>query len=361
MSDLEARASRSLDLRCPRQSARWCVAIFGVVLLIASSTEASRAQAGAYSRMGFGARGIAMSNGLVADISGLASPYYNPALAPFMSEQNLEGTVALMSMDRQLQFLQFATPLRPRAGIAAGLIHAGVSGIDGRDGSGYHTQEYSTDEFAFFLAFGSHLSDRVSAGVAFQIFRADFLEGLPATNSIGIDVGLLYRMNETLAIGLALDDLLARYTWDTSSAFGSGGKTTRDNFPTRLRLGASYLTLGARARISAEYETSFTRSEFRSTEVGIVGGMPVDVNQSERLLRHGGQARLGAEYMFNDIFGLRAGVDHIGLDEVGGMKPGLGFTLSYPVGDVKLRADYAFVVEPYAVGTLHFITLRVAL
>jgi len=330
-------------------------------LLLAAPFSEAGAQAGAYSRMGFGARGIAMSNGLVADVSGFASPYYNPALAPFTAEQNIEGTVALMSMDRQLQFLQFSTPLQPRAGIAAGLIHAGVGSIDGRDASGYHTQDYSTDEFAVFVAFGSRLTERLAAGVAFQIFRADFFEGLTASNSIGIDLGVLFQATEALSVGLALDDLLARYTWDTSGVFGSSGKTTRDNFPVRLRLGISHSLLDARARISAEYETRFTSSEFRQSDIRVIGGAPVETTESERLLRHAGQVRLGGEYLFNDVFGIRAGLDQVTPNEVGGVKPGLGFTLAYPVGNLKLRADYAFVVEPYAVGTLHFVTMRVAL
>ena len=102
-----------------------------------SLSEADAQNAGVFSRMGFGARGVAMSNALVADASGDTSPYYNPALAPFISGQNFAASTAFMTLDRTLQFLEFATPLRPRAGVAGGLIHASVSNIDGRDGSGY--------------------------------------------------------------------------------------------------------------------------------------------------------------------------------------------------------------------------------
>ena len=148
-----------------------------VVILALGAADVHAQSAGAFSRMGFGARGVAMSNALVADASGQASPYYNPALAPFIPQQSLDASAALMTLDRELQFLQFATPLRPRAGIAVGLIHASVSDIDGRDGSGYHTQNFSTDEYALFIAFGVRVSRRVTVGFGLQFFRADYFEG----------------------------------------------------------------------------------------------------------------------------------------------------------------------------------------
>ena len=123
-----------------------------IVACLPTASSALAQSAGAFARMGFGARGLAMGNAVIADVSGYASPYYNPALAPFIISQNLELSAAAMTQDRQMQFVQLSTPLRPRAGLAVGLIHAGVRNIDGRDGSGYHTGTYSTDEYAFVLA-----------------------------------------------------------------------------------------------------------------------------------------------------------------------------------------------------------------
>ena len=346
----------SISVRLDRPAAWWAIFVLGTFFVQMDAA----AQVGAYSRMGFGARGIAMSNALVSDVSGAASAYYNPALAPFVEGQTVNGTVALMSMGRQLQFLEFATPLRPGAGVTAGLLHAGVSDIDGRDASGYHTEDYSTDEFAFFLIFGKRFAERVSAGVAFQIFRADYFEELRATNSIGIDAGVAVRATDALSFGLVVEDLLARYTWETSGIFGEGGKTTRDNFPTRIRLGASYALLEGRARIVGEYESAFTSRELRRFEIVPVGARPVEVSTTERLTRFDYRFRFGGEYLFTDSFALRLGVDQIG-DDLGGVKPAAGFMIRHPIGELLLSADYAFVIEPYAVSSLHFVTLRVGL
>ena len=252
-----AGALRGANSSRARRAARLC----GMVVILMAVSDVQAQEAGAFSRMGFGARGIALGNALVADAMDDGSPYYNPALAPRASSQNLQASAALMSFDRELQFLQFATPLEPRAGIAGGLIHAGVTNIDGRDNSGYHTQDYSTDEFAVFLAFGTHLSDRLAAGIGLQLYRADMHESLEAVHTIGIDVGMTFEATDALQIGLAIDDLLARYSWDTSSLYGSGGKTTSDRFPVRVRVGASYRLMEGRAQLLAEYDSSFTSME----------------------------------------------------------------------------------------------------
>ncbi len=331
--------------------------LIGVVLAL-SANEAYAQAAGAFARMGFGARGVAMSNALVADASGFASPYYNPALAPFIARQSLDASAALMTLDRELQFLQFATPLRPRAGIAAGLIHAGVSDIDGRDGSGYHTGTFSTDEYALFIAFGVRVDSRVTFGFGLQFFRADLFDGLSPVNSIGLDLGLSVGVTEALRLGVVLDDLLARYSWDTSGLLGSSGRTTSDRFPTRLRLGGSYALLGRKLLLTAEYESRFTSSEVRTRDIRLIGDVPREVFESERLTLHDSRLRLGAEYQPVAAFAVRGGVGRLGESELGGLRPSAGFMVEQALGSLLARVEYAFVLEPYALGTMHLITLR---
>lgn len=317
-----------------------------------------QAQPAAYTRMGFGARGVAMSNALVADPFSDTSPYYNPALAPFASRQNLEATVALLSLDRQLQFLQLAAPLRPRAGIAAGLIHAGVSNIDGRDNSGYHTEDYSVDEYTFFLAFGTRLHDRLTAGVGLQLFRADYLPDLQPFNSIGIDVGLSYKVTDALYVGAAVDDLLARYEWDTGDLYGESGKTTTDRFPVRIRIGGAYELLEGRGHVSVEYESHVRSGEWRTAATNVVDGQPITSTTSETFILQENRFRVGAEYQLVDPFVIRAGIDRIGSEAI---RPTAGFMVEQPVGRLVTRVEYAFVMEPFDAGNLHFVTLRLFL
>ncbi|GAB5519896.1 MAG: PorV/PorQ family protein [Rhodothermales bacterium] len=323
---------------------------------------AVQAQApGAFARLGFGARGIAMGNAQVADGSGFASPYYNPALAPLTAQQNLEGTVGLLTLDRELQYLQLAAPLRPRAGVAAGLIHAGVSNIDGRDASGFHTQDYSTDEYMAFLAFGLRVSERVSWGLSMQLFRADLFDDLTPVNSIGLDVGLSVQVSDALRLGFVADDLLARYSWDTSGLYGNDGKTTSDRFATRLRLGASYTMLDDQLRIVGEVESSVANTEVIDRRGELLGNTLVVRDNSERLLLQDTYLRVGAEYILTPAFAVRSGFDRLGGPASGGTSPSAGFMVEQGLGNLLLRVDYAFTLEPYAVSAMHLLTLKVFL
>lgn len=339
----------------------WAIAVVGLLALSVSVGEVRGQAAGAFSRIGFGARGIAMSNALVADAFADGAPYYNPALAPFASGQSLEASAALLSLDRELQFLQFATPLEPSAGIAAGLIHAGVSNIDGRDNSGFHTRDYSTSEFAFYLAFGTHLSKRVTAGIGLQLFRADYFDELEPVNSIGIDAGLTYLVTDDLRLGLAVDDLLARYSWDTSDLYGSAGRTTSDRFPIRIRFGGAYQLMDGRAQVTAEYESGITSFEHRVRTVELVGDRPQEVVTSGRSSIHESRFRFGGEYRVADMFTLRGGVDRLGADALEGVTPSAGFMVEQPVGPLMVRGEYAFMLEPYGAGGMHLISLRIFL
>lgn len=332
-----------------------------VLLMLVLVPTAVAQSAGAFSRMGFGARGVAMGNALVADGSGATSSYYNPALVPFTERQQFEASVALLTFDRELQFLQFATPLKPRAGFAVGLIHAGVSGIDGRDASGYHTTDLTTNEFAAFMTFGLRFSERVTGGINLQLFRSDLLAGVDAVNTIGVDAGWTVQVRERLRLGLVIDDLLARYSWDTSEAFGDGGKTTQDRFPTRLRLGAAYHAPGTRLRVTGEYEAHFATAEHRTRQVERFGDLPIEVIMTEDLRLRSGTLRVGGEYHLAEALALRGGLDRVGNGDFEAVQPTFGFMVEQPVGNLRARAEYAFALEPYALGTLHLLTLRIDL
>ncbi|GMQ81808.1 MAG: PorV/PorQ family protein [Rhodothermia bacterium] len=317
--------------------------------------------AGAFSRIGFGARGIAMGNAVGADASGGTSPYYNPALATAIQRQNIDATVGLLSFDRSIQFLQLSSPLRQKAGVAVGLIHASVENIDGRDNSGFHTGDFSIDEYAGFLSFGIQFSDRVSAGIGLQFFRTDLFEGLDPAVAIGIDFGLLFRLSQDLHLSFVLDDLLARYQWSTNSINGSGGKKTTDQFPSRLRIGIMNQWLDQRLRLVGEIEARFRRVDVVSKRVSIFGGEPVERSDTDRLVLYESRLRAGMEYQLVKQFVVRAGLEQLGDEVFGGVRPSAGFMIEQTVGELDARFEYAFSVESPASGTMHLLTLRLFL
>jgi hypothetical protein len=337
----------------------WIVCLAAIAILTIGDSAAQ--SAGSVGRLGFGARGIGLGNALVADASGLTSPYYNPALAPLTERQNVEASVGLMSFDRRTQFLQFAAPMRPRAGIAAGLIHAGVIGIDGRDNSGYHTGELSTDEYALFLAFGTRVTEKLSIGINLQLFRSDLHESLTAVNSIGIDFGAVYQVSDELTLGVVLDDLLARYSWDTAGMYGAGGRSTSDRFPTRLRAGASYHLASSNLRLVGEVESRFATRDGRRRGSEFINGEPISYIDDQPLTLGSAFGRMGAEWMPRPEFSVRLGVDRLFQDGVDGARPTAGIMVEQPLGNLVLRAEYGVMLEPYDAGLAHLISMRVYL
>ncbi|MDE2996717.1 MAG: hypothetical protein OXT73_08275 [Bacteroidota bacterium] len=331
----------------------------GILLLMLTGGALSAAAqgAGSFARLGFGARGIGMGNAQAADVFRSTSPWYNPALAPLAPGQSIEGSVSALSFDRSLQFLQLGAPLQQRAGLAAGLVHASVSNIDGRDNSGFHTGNLSVDEFAGFLAFGLRFSKKVSAGINLQFFQSDLYQGLKAARTIGVDMGLAIRPKDDWAAALVLDDLLARYTWDGSSVGGSGAEVT-DNFPRRIRLGVAHTRFDDRWLFSAELESRSHLVTQVSLDPGILGDGPARTRDETDLTLREIRLRAGVEMLPLDGFAVRAGLEQLGEDTLGSFRPSAGFTAEQPIGELRIRVDYAFGWEAQAGGRMHFVTLR---
>jgi hypothetical protein len=335
----------------------WLVVLLGAGIFL----EGAQAQhAGAFSRIGFGARGISMGNAQAADVSGQASPWYNPAHAPRMSSQSLSASAATLSFDRTVQFLALGAPLQERAGFSVGLIHAAVSDIDGRDNSGFHTGRLSVDEYAGFLAFGLQFSERFSGGLSFQFFRSDLFEGMTPARSVGLDIGFSYELASEWALAIVVDDLLARYSWDSSS-ISSTGRSVTDNFPRRLRLGVAHRPRNGRLLVSAELESRTTTVEVRTIRTRVFGGNVVETTDASDLTFQETHVRAGAEYAPMEAFSVRMGVEQLGSDVLGTFRPSAGFQAQQAVGDLHLRAEYAFSWEAASAGSIHLLTLTLIL
>jgi len=96
-------------------SSKSCLLFLTVFCLSTGVTHAQiGGTAGAYSRMGFGARGMAMGNALTAVTSGDAISYYNPATIPLAEYRNASASFGILSFDRRLNFLGFTQPLARR-------------------------------------------------------------------------------------------------------------------------------------------------------------------------------------------------------------------------------------------------------
>lgn len=298
-----------------------------------------------------------MGNAQVADGFGESNAYYNPALAPFAREQYLESSFSAMTFDRNLQMLQFSAPLKPQAGIMVAVIHGGVTNIDGRDASGYHTQTYSVNEYAFMIGFGTKIGQRTALGLRFGYYYADYFEYVKPANSLSFSIGLKVQASKNLQLGATAEDVGGKYVWDTSVLYEESGKETTDHLPMRLRGGAAYRLLDQKLLISGEVGTQITQHKVASRTPSVTGGTLTEVSDETSLRLSKPFARLGAEWSPDLPFTLRLGVDQLGQNA----SPSAGFGLKQKLGELRLNLDYAAKLEPYQTGILHLLTVRLGL
>lgn len=307
-------------------------------------TELS-AKVGAFSRMGFGARGIGMGNAMSSVTTGNLVSYYNPAVSPFQENNSFQTGYTFLSLDRSLNFLSFTRKFdfysskdssvdrKPTstAGISAGIINSGVGAIDGRDNNGLPTEELSTSENQFFLSVSNRFSKKLSLGVAVKFYYYKLYEEI-TTSGVGLDIGALYKVNDNWNISLMLSDLNSKYEWDTSPVYEQQGLTSTDKFPLLKKIGVSYYDPEAKLLASVEFENSNARSNI---------------------------IRAGAEYNIYENLFIRGGIDQLNLNNTdAGIKPALGFSYSKSFDGISIGVDYAFMIEQYSPSDRHIIGLN---
>jgi len=287
---------------------------------------------GAFARMGFNARGIAMGNALTAVHHGNLQTYYNPALATFAEERTASASFGILSLDRYLNFLNYIQSAKPTAGLSIGLINSGVRHIDGRDNDGVHTEDYSTSENQFFLSFANRFDERISLGVTIKLYYYELFTQVTST-TVGFDLGALILLTEKLSLGFAVQDIGSKYKWDTTPVYGQNGTQITDKFPTLFRGGLAYDLPESYGIVSLELEVS-------SEKTTVV--------------------RLGTEINVHENVRLRGGLDQWNLrDNTAGTKPSLGFGVYKSFEEWTPVLDYAYVFEPFSPSGIHIVTLSV--
>ncbi len=304
-------------------------------LLTLDASSQIGGKAGAFSRMGFGARGMGMGNALTAVTSGDVVAYNNPAAIQLSEYRNISAAFGILTLDRKLNFISYSQPLRPSAGISAGLINSGVSKIDGRDSDGEPTGPLRTSENQFFFAFANQFKAGFSIGINIKLYYHHIYTDV-STTTVGIDAGLLVPINEDLTVGATVRDINSQYKWDTSELYGQSGNTTIDNFPLLYTLGSAYRL---------------------PDSLGLIA-LDVQATNQKTLM-----ARIGAEVPLIPELTLRAGLDRIDLKEKGsGIQPTFGFTLTQNIFEGWTPSlHYAYVIEPFASSGMHIIALSVKL
>ena len=301
---------------------------------------------GAFSRIGFGARGIGMGNAMSSITEGELVSYYNPAITPFQENNSFQAGYSFLTLDRALNFFNYTRRFdfysskdtvsetrKPRttAGISVGVINSGVRNIDGRDNNGLPTGELSTSENQFFIGLAARISEKISIGISTKFFYYSLYEEVSST-SIGIDIGALYRLNENFNVSFVVADLISKYEWDTSPIYQQEGLNTEDKFPNLRKFGVSY----------------------RNKQLGLLGSIEFENSSVKTNI-----LRAGVEYNIYDRFYIRGGVDQFNLSNTDWpVKPSLGFSFFQPFSNLVVGVDYAFQIEQYSSADRHIVSVN---
>lgn len=313
------------------------------IIFAQAKTSKISSMPGAFSRMGFGARGMGMGNAMSAVTEGNLVSYYNPALVVFQDGNLFQTSYSFLSFDRSLNFLSFtrrfdlfssSNSSKPRssAGISIGIINSGVGDISGRDNEGNVTENLSTSENQFFLGFANRFSDKLSIGIEVKFYYYKLYKDISAT-SVGLDFGALYRLNDHWNLSLMISDINSKYKWDSTPIYGQDGTNSEDKFPILKKIGLSYTEKNIGLIIAAEYENS-------NGETNILRG--------------------GIEYNIIDKLFLRAGVDQFNLSNSDfPAKPSFGFSYFKNFDNIIIGIDYAFMIEQYSSQDRHIVGVSV--
>ncbi|MBP3192421.1 OmpP1/FadL family transporter [Natronogracilivirga saccharolytica] len=318
---------------------------------------------GAFTRMGFGARGMAMGNAIGSVSQDGVYAHYNPALSADITNNQFDLGTALMSFDRSLHSVNATFPLPPNAGLSFGLLNANVYDIDGRTSSGYHTDYLSTHEFQFFAAFGISINPRIRLGASVKLQLASFHEEISNSTGAGFDIGMILSPTDSWRIGFAAQDLVSEYSWNTSDLYGGqDGRSKSDPFPNRFRLSTSYRFAETGLTLSSEYEIQRQSSEYQRLQVASGVLPPRNSRQTDNITTSSHQIRFGASWDAHERITLRGGWEVLDLDFLEEThKVSAGFSVHLPYDALSPSIDYAFVREPMGIAGMHVLNLRLSL
>ncbi|MBN1639064.1 MAG: hypothetical protein JW866_08855 [Ignavibacteriales bacterium] len=327
---------------------------FLIILLISSQIFAQpkfsdiSGKTGSFSRMGFGARGIAMGNAMVAVTEGELVSYYNPAVTAFQEGNSINAAYSFLALDRKLNYINYtrrfifgarreqedSEDYSNMTGLTIGIINSGVSGIEERDNQGIKKGEISTSENLFFVGLSRRFSKTFILGLNVRFYYYSLYENISSTG-LGFDVGIIYMISDNMNLGASVSDLNSAYKWDTNDLYGQQGRSTTDKFPMSKKIGFSYHFDEPEIITAIEFESFNNTTNF---------------------------IKFGVEYkIFNNLF-LRGGLDRLNISNSNFLpKPSLGFSYSKELDSWNIGIDYAFVFEPYTIGDQHIIGVNIKL
>lgn len=265
--------------------------------------------AGAYLRMGTGARALGMGGAYVAICDDAYATYWNPAGLTQIRDHQVGSMYAIMTLGRKYNFLNYTQGLGKDWGLGISLVNFGIAEIEERDAQGNLIGEFEDSQNAYYFSLAKSLKESLSLGINIKYLTHELLDN--KATGFGLDAGILFKLTKTLSLGFVLQDIGSKIKWDTPSGH-------EDKFPLNIRGGAALKLLKDKLILATDLEKNETQSV---------------------------KFHAGAEYWITKTFAVRAGYDDHELTA--------GASFKTP----HFRFDYAFCANKLQEGNTHRISV----
>jgi len=309
------------------------ILLIAILTMVAVQVRADSAGgAGAFLKMGVGARALGMGSAFTAVADDSTAAFWNPAGLALLERSEGSFMHANLTLDRKYNFFNYAHVLKDKNGnkkgtVALSHIRFGIDGIpetrlasndvDGNgilddpatrpDGTGakgenvYIFSYFDDTETSTFGSYARRLAENLYGGINVKSLKQSLFTN--SADSWGFDLGFLYQSSPKAMLGLSIRDLGENLKWDTPSGHS-------DRVPVTT-------TFGASVRPRKNWTVA------------------VDLNKVEDL---NAKFRVGTEVWLKDFAALRLG------SQAGDLTLGASFKLE------TWRFDYSYVDETLGVA-----------
>jgi len=249
---------------------KYAIILILFLAVITVRADENGGYAGAYLRMGLGARSQAMGNTGIASPVNAYSAFYNPAAFGFIDQKLVGLSHSFLSLDRRYNYISFSMKVPPEAGFSISWMESGFGNIRSYNSIGRDTGEINHSANAVYFSIGRKITDRFSVGISIKILFEYINDGTDefdySSNGIGFDLGLLYKIRDDLTLAYQVKDISSKLKAQTDKIFERGG-TTIDKFPLINKIGALYST--PLQWLNAAYEFEWSNKGAKKHHLGL--------------------------------------------------------------------------------------------
>ncbi|MFH1311639.1 MAG: PorV/PorQ family protein [Candidatus Eisenbacteria bacterium] len=180
-----------------------------VGVLFSAFAASATPHAGAFLRMGVGARALGMGGAFTAVADDATAAYWNPA--GLVKIENIEATfmyAANMAFDRQLNYFAY-THWLGMGGIGVSWLNAGVGDIPRWADAETYLGNESIGENAIMLSYGTEVGN-LMLGATAKVLHQDVMT-VESQTGFGLDLGGMFNVTDNVTAGMMVRDIGSQY------------------------------------------------------------------------------------------------------------------------------------------------------